>query len=287
MQRTAFLNGHLVAFEHARVPITDRGFTFGDGVYEVTAVVDGKLVDNFAHLRRLSRSLAELHISNPYSDKEWTGFQRDLIAANGLNQGVIYLQVTRGAAERDFAIPSPTLSPTTVMFTQVKDIMGSPYARDGVRAVTMPEFRWQRRDIKTISLTAAVMAKRLAAEAGAQEVLYIEDGLLTEGGSSNVFIVSADGTLVTRSVSNALLGGITRHAVLEIANSQQLNVDERAFGLEEVRCAREAFMTSASTFVVPVISVDGHLIADGIPGPITREIQTRYIELARLGGCLT
>ncbi|MBE0578766.1 D-amino-acid transaminase [Devosia sp.] len=284
MSCVAFLNGRLIPFEDAKVPITDRGFTFGDGVYEVTAVLDGRLVDNLAHLTRLFRSLAELSIPNPYSREQWTVLQRELIAENDLDQGVVYLQVTRGASERDFAVPSPALLPTTVMFTQVKDIVGSINARNGVRAVTTAEFRWQRRDIKSIALTAAVMAKRFAADEGAQEVWFHEDGVLTEGGSSNIFMVPAGGALVTRPVSNALLGGITRQSVLEIARSLDLTVEERAFALEEVNSAREAFTTSASTFLVPVISVDGHPIADGKPGPVTQKLQALYVELARSGG---
>lgn len=286
MSRIAFLNGAFLPFEEARVPINDRGFTFGDGVYEVSAVLNGQLIDNIAHLERLERSLSALEIPNPYAIEQWTGFQTELISRNGLEQGVVYLQVSRGASERDFAIPQPPLAPTVVMFTQAKDIVGSRAAREGIRVVTRPELRWQRRDIKSTALIGAVMAKHMATRAGAQDVWLVEDGVLTEGGSSNIFIVNSAGRLVTRNISTALLAGITRRAVLHVATECGLEIEERAFSLDEVLTAREAFSTSASTFVLPVIEVDGVTIGEGHVGAVTLAMQKRYCELALQGGVI-
>lgn len=286
MTRMSFVNGELIPFESARLPINDRGLTMGDGVYEVIAVVDGALVDVRAHHSRLSRSLNELDIPNPYKDDEWIAFHEELIAANDLHQGTVYLQVSRGSFEREFAVPNPPLTPNVVMFTQVKDIVGSPAAASGIQVVTMPELRWSRRDIKSISLIGAVLGKQKAAQLGGKEVWFVEDGILTEGGSSNIFIVTRDDRLLTRELSHALLGGITRAAIIEIARDLDIPIEEVGFSVDTVLDAKEAFSTSASTFLTPVIQVDGKPVGDGTVGPLTKKLRSRYIEHAYQGGRL-
>jgi D-alanine transaminase len=278
--RIAYLDGVFVPMDEARVSVMDRGFTFGDGVYEVTAVLDGRLVDIEPHLARLGRSLAAIGIHNPRSEDAWLAIHRELAERNGLDQGVIYLQVTRGAAERDFAIPSDARS-TVVMFTQPKAFAASPLYRDGARVASVPDIRWQRRDIKSVAMIAQVLAKRAAADAGAHEAWMVEDGLVTEGGSCNAFIVTDGGAVVTRQLSNALLAGVTRRTILALAEAGEITVEERPFSLEEAMAAKEAFWSSASTFIVPVVAIDGQPVGDGKPGAVTRRLQQRYLQFAR------
>lgn len=282
MTRYVMLNGTVVPFEHATLSIMDRGFLFADGIYEVSAVLDGKLVDNEAHLARLDRSLDEIAIARPYTMSEWTAFQEALIAKNGLQEGVVYIQVTRGVAERDFTYEA-SLSPTTVMFTQPKAIVNPPLATTGARVISLPEIRWQRRDIKSIALLAQVMAKQQAAAAGAHEAFMVEDGFITEGGSSNVFIITGDRRLVTRPLSNRILPGITRKAILALAKDENLQIEERPFSVTEALDAAELFYTSASTFVAPVVSLDGKVIGSGKPGALTLALREHYIRIARQG----
>ena len=280
MGRSVFLNGEVVPFAEARIPIMDRGFLFADGIYEVGAVLDGGLVDNAAHLARLDRSLAEIAVANPYSALEWRHHQCGLVRRNGLDQGVVYIQVTRGVAERDFAYP-PDLPPTVLMFTQARNLLDSPLARNGAAVVTLPDIRWGRRDIKSIGLLAQVMAKRGAAEAGAAEAFMVEDGTITEGASSSVFLVTRDDVIVTRPLSRALLPGITRLAVMGLAEQHGLALQERAFTVDEACAAAEVFFTSASNFVVPVVSIDRRPIGTGRPGPRSAELRELYIAAAR------
>lgn len=280
MNRIVFLNGVFMPAEEARLPIMDRGFLFADGIYEVSAVLQGGLVDNASHLARLDRSLAAIGIANPYGPPQWTGLQRELVRRNDLVEGVVYLQVTRGVAERDFHYPA-TLAPTTVMFTQPKRITTSPLAATGARVVTVPDLRWQRRDIKSIALLAQVLAKRQAAEAGADEAFMVEDGVITEGASSTAFIITRAGTIVTRPLSSAILSGITRQAVLRLAQEHGLALEERAFSVEEACRAAEVFFTSASSFVTPVIALDGHPIGEGRPGHLAVSLRGLYLNLAR------
>ena len=221
--RTAWLNGAYLPLADARVPVTDRGFLFADGVYEVTAVLDRRLVDSAAHLARLERSAAEIGIALPLAPAAIEAIERELIARNDLDQGTVYLQLTRGGAERDF-LSAPDLAPTLLLFTQAKDIIGSPAAREGIAVRTMPDQRWARRDIKSVMLLAQVLAKREAAASGAAEAWLVEDGVVTEGASSTALIVAADGTLVTRGLSNAILPGCTRRAVLALAERDGLRV---------------------------------------------------------------
>ena len=221
MSRIVFINGSFVPFEEAKIPIMDRGFLFADGIYEVSAVLNSRLVDNDAHLARLERSLKEIRIPNPYTAAEWTRLEEELVRRNGLVEGTVYMEVTRGVAEREFAFPADA-KPTVVMFTQVKNISRSPAAEVGVAVVTVEDLRWKRRDIKSVALLAQVLAKQAAAEAGVAEAWMVEDGHVTEGSSSTAFIITKDGRIVTRPLSNAVLPGITRQSVLRLAEENGL-----------------------------------------------------------------
>ncbi|QFU17386.1 D-amino-acid transaminase [Microvirga thermotolerans] len=280
MSRIVFLNGSFLPPEEAKVPIMDRGFLFSDGVYEGVGVIDGRLVDNEAHLERLERSLREIRIDNPYSRSEWTRLEQELVRRNGMTEGFLYLQVTRGVAERDFFFPQG-VAPTVTMFTQAKAIADTPAARDGIAVVTVPDRRWERRDIKSISLLAQVLAKQEAREKGAQEAWMVEDGYVTEGGSSSAFIVTKAGSIVVRPLSNAILPGITRQSLLRLSREDGIVLEERRFTVEEAYDAAEAFLTSASNFVVPIVSIDGRRIGDGKPGPITKRLRELYLQMAR------
>ncbi|MBY0297809.1 MAG: D-amino-acid transaminase [Methylobacterium sp.] len=280
MSRTVYVNGRFLPYEEASIPIMDRGFLFADGIYEVSAVLGGRLVDNEAHLARLDRSLGAIGIRNPHDAAGWTRLQEELIARNHLTEGGVYLQVTRGVAERDFAFPPAGVEPTVVMFTQAKTIANNPLADRGATVVSVEDLRWKRRDIKSVALLAQVLAKQQAAEAGAAEAWMHEDGFVTEGGSSTAFIITEDGRIVTRPLSTAILPGITRRAVLRLAEEAGLTIEERPFSLEEAFAAAEAFFTSASAFVMPVIEIDGRRIGGGQPGPLTRRLRGLYLEMA-------
>jgi D-alanine transaminase len=279
MSRIVFLNGSFLPYEEAKVPVMDRGFLFADGVYEGFGVLGGRIVDNEAHLERLERSLREVRIPNPYSRDEWTRLEEDLVRRNGLMEGFLYLQVTRGVAERDFVFPKDA-TPTVLMFTQARSIVHSPAAETGIAVVTVPDLRWKRRDIKSLSLLAQVLAKQAALEAGAQEAWMVEDGYVTEGGSSSAFIITKGGAIVARPLSNAILPGITRRSLLRLAEEAGLKVEERLFTLEEAFDAAEAFNTSASGFVMPVVSIDGRPVGNGKPGAMSRRLRSLYIEMA-------
>ncbi|MCG7391991.1 D-amino-acid transaminase [Microvirga sp. ACRRW] len=279
MSRIVFLNGSFLPIEEAKVPFMDRGFLFGDGVYEGIAVLDGNLVDNDAHLERLERSLGEVRIPNPYSRAEWTRLEEELARRNGMTEGFIYFQVTRGVAERDFMFPE-NAAPTVAMFTQAKAIVNAPAAETGIAVVTVPDQRWSRRDIKSINLLAQVLAKQAAKEAGAQEAWMVQDGYVTEGGSSSGFIVTKEGRIVVRPLSNAILPGITRKSLLALSKDVGIELEERMFTVEEAYDAAEAFMTSASTFVLPIVTIDGRSICDGKPGPVTKKLREIYIRMA-------
>jgi D-alanine transaminase len=282
MSRIVYVNGEYVPEEQARVSVFDRAFLFADGVYEVSAVIDGHLVDNEAHVRRLHRSLDELKMPAPVSDEELVAIQHNLIQRNQLDEGAVYLQVTRGAADRDFAFPTDA-APTLVMFTQRKSMVDSPQARTGIRIITVPDQRWARRDIKTVGLLAPSMAKQAALEAGVQDAWMVEGGLVTEGTSNNAYILNADGEIVTRHLGNEILHGITRAAVLMLSKEQGIPVVERPFSVEEALQAKEAFITSATSLVTPVVEIDGHRIGDGSPGTVARRLREIYLERARGG----
>ena len=281
MDQIAYVNGAFVPLAEAKVSILDRGFLFADGIYEVSAVLDGKLIDNDSHLARLERSVGEIALALPEPLPLDLHNARELIARNQLANGLVYMEVTRGAdAGRDFAFPKG-VKPTLVMFTSVKDIVNVPAARTGIGVITVPDIRWARRDIKSVALLAQVLAKQSAAEAGAGEAWMIEDGKVTEGGSSSAFILTQDDVLVTRQNSSAILPGCTRKAVVALAEERQLRVEERPFTIQEALAAKEAFITSASSFVQPVVSIDGKTVANGKPGPMATRLREIYIEFAR------
>jgi D-alanine transaminase len=280
MGRIVYVNGEFVPEEEARVSVFDRAFLFADGVYEVSSVIDGKLVDNAAHLRRLQRSLEELRMPRPASDEAIVRIQKEIVARNGVTEGTVYLQVTRGAADRDFAFPKQA-TPGLVVFSQARSVVDTPAARTGIKVITVPDLRWKRRDIKTVGLLAASLAKQQALEAGADDAWMVEDGYVTEGSSNNAYIVNADGVVVTRHLGSEILHGITRAAVLRLSQEHGVAVQERPFTVDEALAAREAFVTSASAFVLPVVSIDGQLLADGRPGPVARRLRALYIERAR------
>jgi D-alanine transaminase len=279
MSRIAYVNGEFVPLEEARISILDRGLLFADGVYEVTAVIDGRLVDNAAHLLRLERSLKELDMGHPIPLDSLTGLQLELVARNNLGEGGIYLQVTRGAAERDFAFPKDA-KPSLVMFTQARKLVDDPRAVSGISVITTPDLRWKRRDIKSVALLAQTMAKQEAAKAGAGEAIMVEDGIVTEGSSSTAWIIKDD-TLITRHLSNAVLPGITRLSVMALCAELGLKVVERAYSVEEMLEADEVFITAATTLVMPVVKVDDRIMSNGAPGPIASRLRALYIKMAR------
>ena len=283
MNDVAYVNGEFTPVPDARVSILDRGFLFGDGVYEVAAVLEGKLIDYEAHLSRLERSLREMALESPKPLSDLRQIQRELIARNGLREGIVYLHIMRGAvAARDFGFPKDA-SPTLVMFTQEKNILATPAARTGIAVKTVHDIRWARRDIKSISLLAQVLAKQAAAAEGCQEAwMFDEDGMVTEGASSSSFIITKQGAIVTRPNDSSILPGGTRKAILALAEGRGLSIEERAFSVGEALDAAEAFVTSASTFVLPVVSIDGGPIGAGAPGNRTKRLRELYISFARV-----
>jgi D-alanine transaminase len=278
----AYVNGSFVPLSEAKVSVLDRGFLFADGIYEVSAVLDGKLVDNASHLARLERSVGEIALKLPESIDRIIEIQKELIARNKLDAGLVYLEVTRGADNgRDFAFPKGDIKPTLIMFTSVKDIVNAASAKSGIGVITVPDIRWTRRDIKSVALLAQVLAKQAAAEAGAGEAWMIEDGKVTEGGSSSAFILTQDDVIVTRQNGSEILPGCTRKAVVKLVEERQLRVEERAFSVDEALKAKEAFITSASSFVQAVVTIDGKRVANGKPGPMTNRLREIYIDFAR------
>ncbi len=282
MSRIVYVNGEYLPEEDAKISVFDRGFLFADGVYEVSAVIGGKLVDNDAHLARLARSMSELKLTPPASGEEITAIMQEMVERNDIDEGLVYLQVTRGAADRDFAFPKDA-TPSLIMFTQKKSLSVNPTADKGISVITVPDIRWKRRDIKTVGLLPASMAKQAALDAGANDAWFVEDGFVNEGSSNNAFIVTHDGKIVTRHLGSEILHGITRKAVMELARREKLEIDERPFTPEEAYEAREAFSTSASAFVMPVIKIDDHTLGNGVPGPVTEKLRKLYIELAKAG----
>lgn len=279
MSRTVYVNGEYLPEEDAKISVFDRGFLFADGVYEVASILNGKLIDNKAHLIRLQRSLDELEMPAPCTLDEIEAIQLEMVSRNEIEEGLLYLQVTRGAAERDFAYPkNPT--PSLVMFTQEKKIAQSAAADKGISVITQPDERWSRRDIKTIQLLYPSMAKHEAKKQGADDAWLVEDDFITEGTSNNAYIVTQDGTIVTRQLSTDILHGITRKAVLSLAEERQIKIEERKFTVDEVKNAKEAFFTSASAFVMPVVSIDGTTIGDGKPGELTKRLRQIYLQEA-------
>jgi D-alanine transaminase len=283
MGRIVYVNGKYVDESEALVSVFDRGFVMADAVYEVTTVIGGKLIDYPGHAARLKRSLSELGLAAPAADEDLLAIHRELVARNGIDNGLVYLQVTRGnPGDRDFIFPDPDkVSPTLVMYTQSKPAPEEiPSGRDGWKVISVPDLRWGRRDIKTVQLLYPSMAKMMAKAAGVDDAWLVEDGKVTEGTSNNVHIVK-DGTIVTRELSNDILHGITRAAVLRLAREAQMKVEERAFTVDEAKAADEAFSTSAGAFVTPVIEIDGVAVGSGKPGPVARRLREIYLEESR------
>src|ERR1700693_956401 len=281
LDQIAYVNGAFVPLTEAKVSILDRGFLFADGIYEVSAVLDGKLVDNASHLARLERSVGEIALALPETLTRIVEIQRELIARNQLASGLVYIEVTRGADKgRDFAFPKG-VTPTLIMFTSVKDIVNAASAKTGIGVITVPDIRWTRRDIKSAALLAQVLAKQAAAEAGAGEAWMIEDGKVTEGGSSSAFILTQDDVIVTRQNSSAILPGCTRKAVVALAEERQLRVEERPFTIDEALAAKEAFITSACLFAPAVVTIGGRPVANVNPGPMTNRLREIYVDFAR------
>ncbi|HHI69912.1 MAG TPA: D-amino-acid transaminase [Rhodobacteraceae bacterium] len=283
MSRTVYLNGEYMPEGEAKVSIFDRGFLMADGVYEVTSVLDGKLIDFDGHAARLERSLKELDMASPISMDDLLEVHRELVRLNGIKEGMIYLQITRGAPDdRDFVFPDPAKVPSTiVLFTQNKPgLADNPVAKKGIKVISIEDQRWGRRDIKTVQLLYPSMGKMMAKAAGADDAWLVEDGKVTEGTSNNAYIVKG-GKIITRELSNDILHGITRKAVLRFAREAQMEVEERSFTIEEAQNADEAFITSASTFVMPVIEVDGAKLGDGTPGPVAARLREIYLEESR------
>ncbi|MDA8585135.1 D-amino-acid transaminase [Rhodobacteraceae bacterium] len=279
MSRIVYVNGEYLAEEEARISVFDRGFLFADGVYEVTSVLGGKLIDFDGHALRLERSLGELDMAPPVTKEALLEIHRELVRRNDLSEGMIYLQVTRGAdADRDFAFPDPEKVPSTlVLFTQAKVISKSSAADAGIKVISIDDIRWGRRDIKTVQLLYPSMGKMMAKAAGKDDAWMVEEGAVTEGTSNNAYIVK-DGTIITRHLSNEILHGITRKAVLNFASEAQMKVEERAFSIEEAQDADEAFVTSASTFVMPVVEIDDVSVGTGAPGPVAKRLREIYLE---------
>jgi D-alanine transaminase len=277
--RIVYVNGRFCPIEEAMIPIMDRGFLFGDGIYEVTAVLDGKFIDNEPHLARLDRSLGEIGIKNPHSVEEWIAIQRELVTRNALMEGSVYIEVTRGVYEREFTCPLD-VAPTVVMFTQARPVRHNPAAVTGVPIITVPDLRWARRDIKSVALLAQVLAKQAAKAAGVAEAWMIEDGYVTEGASSTAFIITAEKEIVTRPLSNAVLPGITRQSVMKLAAQHGLTLVERRFTLQEALGAQEVFFTSATTIAMPVIKIDETVVCGGKPGPLVQALRAFYFAAA-------
>ena len=279
MHKTVYLNGRYLPEAEAKISVFDRGFLLADGVYEVVPVLWGSLVDVEAFWERFSRSLDALSLAQPMPREACLSMMRTLIERNRLTEGGVYLQVTRGVAPRQFEFPQG-LTPTCMAFTFAKDILSSPEAREGVSVVTVDDLRWKRRDIKSIALLAQSMAKEEAVRQGAYEGWMVEEGWVTEGTASSAYIIK-DGTIITRPLSASILPGIRRRLILEYAPRHSIPVVQRPFTLQEAYEADEAFLSSATTLIYPIVSIDGHSIGDGRPGTLTQRLRERYIQTAR------
>ncbi len=281
MSRTVYVNGTYLPEEEATVSIFDRSFLMADGVYEVTSVLGGKLIDFDGHLARLERSLTELDMAKPEAFDDLLDIHRELVRLNNIDEGMIYLQVSRGSAgDRDFVFPDPELvKPTLVLFTQSKPGLadGGAKVREGLKVISIDDIRWGRRDIKTVQLLYPSMGKMAAKKAGCDDAWLVEDGHVTEGTSNNAYIVKG-GKIITRNLSNDILHGITRAAVLRFAREAQMEVEERPFTIAEAQAADEAFISSASTFVFPVVEIDGVKLGGGKPGAVAARLREIYLD---------
>jgi D-alanine transaminase len=276
MSRVAYVNGRYVPHREAAVHIEDRGYQFADGVYEVTAVKNGRLVDEPLHLARLDRSLKELRISRPMSDAALQFVTREVIRRNGVRNGIVYLQITRGVAPRDHAFP--TEAETAIIITSRRGKPNDKQAAEGVKVITIPDIRWARCDIKSVSLLPNILGKQAAREAGAYEAWQVDDdGMITEGTSSNAWIVTGQGEVVTRKADNAILNGTIRVALLDIIRREKLRFVERPFSVDEAKKAREAFTTSTTSIVMPVVQIDDAVIGNGHPGSLSGTLRDAFL----------
>ena len=278
MSRIAYVNGRYLPDAQAKVAIDDRGYQFADGVYEVCEVRGGRLVDERRHMVRLDRSLNELRIARPMSAAALSIVLRETVRRNRVRDGIVYVQITRGVARRDFPFPQADTRPSVVVTARSNDLARlEQLAAEGIAVITVPDIRWQRVDIKSVALLPNVLAKQTAREQGAREAWLVDaQGRVTEGASSNAWIVSRDGKLITHPVGRDILPGITRSVVIDVINAQGLAFEERAFSVEEAYAAREAFVTSASQIVLPVVSIDGRPIGNGAPGLIATALRRAY-----------
>lgn len=284
MSRIAYVNGQYIPHGHAAVHIEDRGYQFADGVYEVCEVYHGRLVDETRHMDRLERSLSELEIDMPMGRKAFGVILREVVRRNRVKNGMVYLQVTRGVAKRDHVFPAEGTPPAVVVTSRPADTAkAEAQAKKGVNVITVPDNRWERVDIKSVSLLPNVLAKEAAKKVGAKEAWFVDaDGFVTEGGSTNAWIVTMDGVLVTRPADFGILRGITRTVVLEVAAREGVRVEERKFTVAEAKAAREAFITAATTLVMPVVRIDDQSIGNGAPGSIATALRARFHEVAEL-----
>jgi D-alanine transaminase len=283
MSRFAYVNGRFVRHGEAVVHIEDRGYQLADGVYEVWAVFDGKLADAEGHFARLWRSLDELRIAHPMGQAALTFVLREAVRRNKVRDGLVYLQVTRGVARRDHAFPNPGVAPSMVITAKSVDRdLAERKAAQGASVISVPENRWGRCDIKSIGLLPNALAKQAARERGAVEAWFVDDlGLVTEGASSNAWIVDADGNLRTRDANANILRGITRSTLFEVIREAGLPINEKPFTIAEAQAAREAFVTGAGTLVLPIVNIDGVKLGDGLPGPVATQLRRLYIQRAK------
>lgn len=283
MSRIAYVNGRYLPLGRATVHVEDRGYQFADGVYEVCLIRNGHFVDEALHMARLSRSLGELKIRWPVIPNALAVIAREIVLRNGIRDGLLYIQITRGVAPRNHPFPSGNVTPTLVLMARSTDLAaGDRQAEEGVAVVTRPDIRWQRVDIKTVSLLPNVLAKQSAKEEGAVEAWLVDrDGFITEGSSTNAWIVSSDGVLMTRKASDGILRGVTRTVVFEMLDGSDIRFEERRFTVDEALAAREAFLTSAGNLVMPVISIDRKPIGGGKPGPIATELRRLFLDHAK------
>ena len=284
MERIVFINGVYLEENNAKISIFDRGLLFSDSVYEVTAVIDNKLIDFPAHVLRLKRSLNELKIKNTFDKKYLLEIHRNLLNKNPFSskEGLIYMQVTRGSTERDFLINNSNIEPNIFAFTQEKILTETIYKDNGLKIITIEDLRWQRKDIKTTQLLFASLAKTEAHEKGADDAWLIdEEKYINEGTSNNAYIIDNDNNIITRNLSNKLLPGITRQTILEVAKKLKLTVNERPFTIDEAISANEAFISSASTLIAPVVKINNNIIGNGKIGPITGILRETYIKISK------
>ena len=276
-ERIVFVNDEFINETKAKVSIFDRGFLFADAVYEVTAIIDGKILEWNGHIKRLKRSLNELDIKMPIETNELLDIHYKLIEKNNLIEGLIYLQISRGEDDRSFDYPDSNVKPTIVLFTQVKSLQESNLSKNGMKVISVPDIRWARRDIKTVQLLAPSMCKMMAKKSNKDDAWMVQDGFVTEGTSNNAHIITKDNVLVTRNLSNDILAGVTRRSILKYAKEAQIKVEERPFTIEEAKNASEAFVSSATTFIGPVIEIDNKIIGNGKPGKQSLRLREIYI----------